>query len=349
LGYSDGTNITGTALKWDVSNNIDTLGIIKGHGLEAIRTDDSWLRLNEAGSFGSGVYTPGLLRTDGGFVSGATGSLGAGTVVATAGIYDSGNRVCSTSVCSISGIYMNIVNSEASSGTLRLGAVNGLPGVYTSGTMALRADSGFKLAAHAVDVSASPDFEIFTNGNAAFNHVLVANSDLVVGGTFSAASGSFSGNLSVTGCIYYDSCLAKVDIAENFPVAEDVQAGDILAVDPNATSVDGFALGKAPSANSIIGVVSTAPAIVLEGNKTTFSGPANPLVENYAAGSRVPIALAGRIPVKVTDENGTIHKGDFLTVSASMPGYAMRAISSGNIVGRALVDLDYNLQLRTRS
>ena len=34
---------------------------------EAIRYSDSWLRLNQAGSFSSGVYTPGLMRADGGF------------------------------------------------------------------------------------------------------------------------------------------------------------------------------------------------------------------------------------------------------------------------------------------
>ena len=35
------------------------------------------------------------------------------------------------------------------------------------------------------------------------------------------------------------------------------------------------------------------------------------------------VALAGRVPVKVTDENGPIQKGDLLTTSGK-PGYAMR-------------------------
>ena len=37
------------------------------------------------------------------------------------------------------------------------------------------------------------------------------------------------------------------------------------------------------------------------------------------------IALAGRTPCKVTDENGPIHPGDLLT-SSSTPGHAMRAL-----------------------
>jgi len=38
-----------------------------------IDSTDSWLRLNQSGDYGSGVYTPGLMRADGGFyVSGST-------------------------------------------------------------------------------------------------------------------------------------------------------------------------------------------------------------------------------------------------------------------------------------
>ena len=35
------------------------------------------------------------------------------------------------------------------------------------------------------------------------------------------------------------------------------------------------------------------------------------------------LALTGRVPVKVTDENGPINRGDLLTTS-SKPGYAMK-------------------------
>ena len=40
---------------------------------DTIASYDSWLRLNQSGEYGSGVYTPGLMRADGGFqVSGST-------------------------------------------------------------------------------------------------------------------------------------------------------------------------------------------------------------------------------------------------------------------------------------
>ena len=41
-------------------------------GKNTIDSTDSWLRLNQSGDYGSGVYTPGLMRADGGFyVSGS--------------------------------------------------------------------------------------------------------------------------------------------------------------------------------------------------------------------------------------------------------------------------------------
>ncbi|MEK7154302.1 MAG: hypothetical protein AAB792_01975, partial [Patescibacteria group bacterium] len=49
----------------------------------------------------------------------------------------------------------------------------------------------------------------------------------------------------------------------------------------------------------------------------------------------VPVALAGRVPVKVSIENGLISVGDFLTVS-STPGVAMKATKAGRVIGQAL-------------
>ena len=52
-----------------------------------------------------------------------------------------------------------------------------------------------------------------------------------------------------------------------------------------------------------------------------------------------PLVLAGRVPVKVTLENGPILLGDYLT-SSSRPGYAMKATEPGATVGIALESLD---------
>jgi hypothetical protein len=71
----------------------------------------------------------------------------------------------------------------------------------------------------------------------------------------------------------------------------------------------------------VIGVHSTDPTLTL----------------NKADG--VPVALAGRVPVKVCDENGKVEIGDYLT-SASKAGYAMKATQNCYVLGKALENLN---------
>lgn len=78
-----------------------------------------------------------------------------------------------------------------------------------------------------------------------------------------------------------------------------------------------------PYSSKILGVVSTQPGQVLGDSE-------------FAAGRPLPIALVGRVPVRVTAENGTIKNGDLLTASATVQGAAMRATRPGYIIGRAL-------------
>ncbi|MBI1936435.1 hypothetical protein HYS31_08460 [Candidatus Woesearchaeota archaeon] len=74
-----------------------------------------------------------------------------------------------------------------------------------------------------------------------------------------------------------------------------------------------------PYDSKVIGIVSTQPAIVIEGGRIVamggWKGQNNTL--------KPAIALAGRVPVKVTNENGPIQKGDLLTTS-SKAGYGMK-------------------------
>jgi hypothetical protein len=57
---------------------------------------------------------------------------------------------------------------------------------------------------------------------------------------------------------------------------------------------------------------------------------------------KVPLAIAGVVPVKASAENGPIRPGDLLVASSS-PGHAMRAGDEppiGTIIGKALEGLD---------
>lgn len=74
---------------------------------------------------------------------------------------------------------------------------------------------------------------------------------------------------------------------------------------------------------NLLGVVSTKPGKVLDDG--SMSDP------------KVPIALKGRVPVKVSTQNGIIHKGDYLT-SSDIPGVAVKATQAGEMLGKAMED-----------
>jgi hypothetical protein len=103
-----------------------------------------------------------------------------------------------------------------------------------------------------------------------------------------------------------------------------MQKGDLVMIDTATTS---YAVKKATSAGVAIGIVSTNPAITIDGGSLSLFSNA------YVLNPRKPaIALKGRVPLKVI---GTIAPGDWLTVSDT-PGYAQKATTPGMVVGVAL-------------
>ncbi|MEK7512459.1 MAG: peptidase G2 autoproteolytic cleavage domain-containing protein, partial [Patescibacteria group bacterium] len=132
-------------------------------------------------------------------------------------------------------------------------------------------------------------------------------------------AGYFSGNVYINGTLNVKSgCAGCADLAEAISMESKVEAGDIVAMNQN------LKLRKARRGDQdIVGVVSTTPAMTLN-NSTEING--------------APLALAGIVPVKVTNENGQIRAGDFITASSTV-GYGMKAIEPGTVVGKALQDL----------
>jgi hypothetical protein len=118
------------------------------------------------------------------------------------------------------------------------------------------------------------------------------------------------------------------DFAEMFLSNELLEAGDVVVLDEATNEY----VKKSTSAynNMALGIVSTEPGF-LSGANVNFDDP--------SADQGYPIALAGRVPTKVSAENGPIRPGDFLTTSAT-PGVAMRATESGLIIGTALESFD---------
>jgi hypothetical protein len=179
------------------------------------------------------------------------------------------------------------------------GALNG---VYVSGggmTYPFRAITTPTLASY--DINNGGD--LLTLQNEGLNVLRVTSE----GNIYSSSSGGFySGG---------------ADLAENYTSSQSLEPGDVVAIDSATNHSVKRTTGQYQK--DVLGVVSTAPGFVAGG---------------YTEDSH-PIALVGRVPVKVSTENGPIKEGDFLT-SASISGYAMRATESGRVIGTALEPFD---------
>jgi len=79
-------------------------------------------------------------------------------------------------------------------------------------------------------------------------------------------------------------------------------------------------------ANGIRKVTSADPVVL--GVVTSFD----------AINQKANVGYSGKMNVKVTAENGNVKKGDRLTVSKTLPGYAMKMKDSGEAIGTALAD-----------
>jgi len=139
--------------------------------------------------------------------------------------------------------------------------------------------------------------------------------------------------------LIYDCNGAPTDLAEYFGTEDvSIEPGDLVTTTGKAeekivvdvlgketiTSKAWIAKSAKPYEKGIIGVVSTSPNLVF-GDDGVFDEKDNPR----------PVSLAGRVPVKVSMENGPIGAGDWIT-SSSTPGVGMRATEPGMVIGMAL-------------
>jgi len=118
------------------------------------------------------------------------------------------------------------------------------------------------------------------------------------------------------------------DYAEVYATTGQTEPGDLLVTTENPLVLD---KSNTTYQTNMIGVVSTNPNDPIG---QTFNPNQNPQ----------PIGLAGRVPVKVSLENGPIKQGDLLT-SSSIPGVAMKASRPGQVIGTALEDYDGTIRV----
>jgi hypothetical protein len=118
--------------------------------------------------------------------------------------------------------------------------------------------------------------------------------------------------------------ITNADVAESFVAVGRPEPGDVVVLDPSTP----LGVRRCDQAfdTAVAGIISTDPAILMPG-----------------AVDGVPLALVGRVPVKVDARDAPVQVGDLLTTSPT-PGHAMRCSDRvrciGAIVGKALESLD---------
>ncbi|KKU76489.1 MAG: FG-GAP repeat protein, partial [Candidatus Giovannonibacteria bacterium GW2011_GWB1_47_6b] len=133
---------------------------------------------------------------------------------------------------------------------------------------------------------------------------------------------------------------AAADYAEHYPMADaSIDYGDIVAASNDTTvtspiygepgrTITKLVKSSQPYQSTAIGIVSN--------NYSDFTSTGYNIKPED---NPKPVALSGRVPVKVNLENGPIKIGDPIT-SSSEPGIGMKATKSGRIVGYALEDFN---------
>jgi len=165
--------------------------------------------------------------------------------------------------------------------------------------------------ANPLGLAFSPDglkmFVVGTTGQDINEYTLAT----VISGTFTT---------SASALITTEGDFGGADLAELYPVTDtNIAAGDIVSFIDN----DSFALtyATAESSYALAGVVSTDPGITLS--------------DSTEGREAVPLALSGRVPVKVNLEGGLIVPGDRITPS-SVPGVGRKATLFEPSIGTAL-------------
>ncbi len=150
-----------------------------------------------------------------------------------------------------------------------------------------------------------------------------------VGGVDIGSQTEFFNNVYAAKYYAKSASIANVNVSENYATSDpEISAGDVVF----PVFSNGIEIAKSSQnyEKNVMGVVATTPGVTLsewEDNEKLR-----------------PVALAGRVPVKVTTENGPIYKGDRL-VASSIPGFAMSACGpkyceQGMSIGIALEDFD---------
>ncbi|MBI3942770.1 MAG: hypothetical protein HY326_07130 [Chloroflexi bacterium] len=305
----------------NVAGGVGVKGLSSGSGNGVLGTSFTGIgvRGQHANGSGLGTYIGGVVGDSNNSGFGVVGlSSGAPGVRGTSDT-STGVEAVSTSGSGVTGLSTSGIGVNGTSSS------NHGVSATSSGT----GTAGAALAATANGSSGIAIYGVSTSSDATLVIANKGSGDLIRAfGTNTAGNLRFqvdqAGNVKADGT--YTSPAA--DFAELLPAAEELVPGEVLAIAPDGR------LSRSTQAyqTTVAGVFSSQPAFLggfEEGNQ-----------------GKVPLAVVGVVPVKVSAENGAVQAGDLLVTSAT-PGYAMRCEERvkciGAIIGKALGQLDKGL------
>ncbi len=310
IGYT--TNTFSTTIQ-GIAFGDDSTGVMAG----AFSTTG----VNKGGSFAAGTGSTSIGGT--GHTMGVQGIADGGTGTNFGGVFTAGNLVSTTIAGSnnigVAGFAEDSTGTNYGGYFKADGTAGAGYGVYSTVIAATDwagyfTGSGLGLYTNRLAVNDTSAVAYNTIGTASASHTAAGeienNLDLFI-----------FDDLEVDGYAWFDG--GHTDLAEMINYNGQGEAGDVIVIDDKNNNT--AKLADKPYDKNVIGIISTKPSLIITGD----------IKEGKL------LAVAGRVPTKVTNINGPIARGDLLTTS-SVPGHAMKAIEPGPIVGKALEPCNAN-------
>jgi hypothetical protein len=313
-----------TSMNYDLAFTNQTSSSIRTNAPFTIDTGESW----ESNDLTLKTYNSGRVVLN----AGTNGAIALGTL---------GTQLNFTSGTSDNGGYL--VSTTADQAAITGGAAYSSPNwvakstsaslVYmSSGTVSFYTDSGLTAGNTFTPTQRGT---VSAGGNWTFGqNVTSGTTTMDIGGTGTTSAVCHSGGNAATNDVLIVDCTGTpaADYMEYYSINTDATLGDIVA--PSSTYIttkDGDRVAKLEKSTgsyqkNVVGIVSDI----------NNAGDFNSIGKNINdADNPQPVALNGRVKVKISSSSEAIQPGDYITTS-NEAGKGMKATQAGVMVGKAL-------------